>query len=318
MKKEIFPIILFLIIIQFFSVNACFSATIRTFTVSPSTITFPSQDPDQYSEVSSVANLTVTIEIRQLPAAQNWTLEIYSNGDLTSGGDSIPIGNVRWTVTGTATPPGTFQNGTFSKGIYFLTGQGLGGGSCNGGGTSRACVTANFQFYLKNLWSYATGNYSKSITLRLTAGTGGGQRQQSMTFTLNPTISATAKLKFGLLALNFPDQDPDGFPSVSADVNPLSVTSSARTGSSSTTTLTCLASGDLVAGTNSIPITNMSWTSSGSGYLPGAMSRTIAQNAGSWRGPGQYTGTFSYVLTNLWSYVIGNYSTTINYTLTAP
>jgi hypothetical protein len=315
-KKEIFPIVLFLIIIQFLSVNTSFSANIRTFTVSPSTITFPSQDPDQYPEVSSVANLTVTIEIRQLPANENWVLEIYSDGDLTSGGNGIPIGNVRWTVTGNATPPGIFQNGTFSKGIYILTGQGPGGGSCNGGGPTRACVTSNFQFYLKNFWSYATGNYSKLITLRLTAGTGAGRDQQSRTFTLSPTLSAMAKLQFGPSALNFPDQDPDAFPSVS--VNPLSVTSSARTGSSSTATLTCLAGGDLISGTNSIPITNMSWTSSGSGYLPGTMSRTITKNAGSWGGPGQYTGTFSYSLTNLWSYVIGNYSTTINYTLTAP
>jgi hypothetical protein len=318
MKKEIFAVILLLIFFQFWSVHTSFSATIRTFTVSPSTMTFPNQDPDQYTEISSVANLTVTIEIRQLTAAQNWVLEIYSNGDLTSGGNSIPIENVRWTVTGTATPPGTFQNGTFSNGIYILTGQGPGGGTCNGGGPSRACVTCNFQFYLKNLWSYATGNYSRLITLRLTAGTGAGRVQQSVTFTLSPTLTAMAKLKFGLSALNFPDQDPDAFPSVSGDVNPLSVTSSARTGSGSTATLTCLASGDLVAGTNSIPIANMSWTSSGSGYLPGTMSRTTAQNAGSWHGPGQYTGTFSYFLTNLWSYVIGNYSTAINYTLTAP
>lgn len=318
MKKEIFPIFVFLIVCLFLSVNTSSSATIRTFTVSPSTITFPNQDPDQYPEVSSVAYLTVIIEVRNLSAAQNWVLEIYSDGDLTSGGDNIPIGNVRWTVTGASTPPGFFQNGTFSKGIYILTGQGPGGGRCNGGGGSRACITCNFQFYLKNLWSYATGNYSKLISLRLTAGTGGGQVQQSKTFTLSPTVAAMAKLKLGLLTLNFPDQDPDGFPSVSADVNPLSVTSSARTGSNSTATMTCLAGGDLVSGTHSIPISNMSWTSSGSGYLPGTMSRTIAQNAGSWRGPGQYTGTFTYFLTNLWSYVIGNYSTTISYTLNAP
>lgn len=318
MKKEIFFIFVLLIFFHFLSVNTSFSTSIYSFTVSPTTITFPNQDPDQYPEISAAANLTVTFEVRSLTKSQNWVLEIYSDGDLTSGGDNIPIGNVRWTVTGSSIPAGFFQNGTFSKAIYILTGQGPGGGTCNGGGGTRACATCNFQFYLKNFWSYATGTFSRVITLRLTAGTGGGQVQQSKTFTLSPTVAAIAKLNFGLLTLHFPDQDPDSFPTVSADVNPLSVTSSARTGSSSTATLTCLATGDFVSGTNSIPITNMTWTSSGSGYLPGTMSRTIAQNAGSWRGPGQYTGTFNYFLTNLWSFVIGNYSTTINYSLTAP
>ena len=318
MKKEMFSICVVFILCHLGAVHTAFPATIRTFTITPSTITFPNQDPDQYPEISSNANLTVTMEIRQLTKTQNWVLEIYSDGDLISGIDTIPIGNVRWTVTGTAIPSGFFQNGIFSKGVYILTGQGQGGGSCNGGGGTRACVTCSFQFYLTNSWSYAVGNYSKLITLRLTAGTGGGQVQQTRTFTLSPTVASIAKLNFGLLTLTFPDQDPDSFPSVSADINPLSVTSSARTGSSSTATLTCLAAGDLVSGTNSIPISNMTWTSGGSGYLPGTMSRTMAQNAGSWRGPGIYTGTFSYFMANLWTFTIGNYSATINYTLTAP
>ena len=321
MKKKILSLILFLAFFQLLSVNTSFCATIRTFTVSPSTISFPNQDPDQYPEVSSSPNLTVTIEVRQLPATQNWTLEIYSNGNLISGGDSIPIGNVRWTVTGTANPPGTFTNGTFGVGQYITTGQGPGGANCNGGTNhNRACVTCNFQFYLLNYWSYAAGTYSRLITLRLTAGptSGAGRVQRSITFTLGLTLAAMAKLQLAPSTLNFPDQDPDDFPTVSPDVKLVSVTSSARTGSSSTATLTCLASGDLIAGTNTIAISNMTWTATGTGYVAGTMNRTTAQTAASWTGPGQRTGTFSYFLTNLWSYVIGNYSTTISYTLNAP
>jgi hypothetical protein len=320
MDRKILFFILIIIFPQLLVAGISFSATIRTFTVSPSTLIFqnPNQDPDQVQEVSS-PNLTVTIEVRQLPSSQNWVLEIESDGDLTSGGDSIPIGNVRWTVTGTATPPATFQNGTFSKAIYITTGQGPGGANCNGGGNNnRACVTCNFTFYLKNFWSYATGSYSRVINLRLTAGTGTGRVQQSRTFTLSLTLSARAKLQFGLLAMNFPDADPDSVPSNPANVNPLSVTSSGRTGSSQTATLTCLAGGDLISGTNTILISNMTWTATGTGYVAGTMNRTTAQTAGSWTGPGQRAGTFSYFLTNSWSYTTGNYSTSITYTLTAP
>jgi hypothetical protein len=82
--------------------------------------------------------------------------------------------------------------------------------------------------------------------------------------------------------------------------------------------LTCLASGDLISGINTIAISNITWTATGAGYVAGTMNRTTAQTAGSWTGSGQRTGTFSYFLVNSWSYAIGNYSTSINYTLTAP
>jgi hypothetical protein len=121
-----------------------------------------------------------------------------------------------------------------------------------------------------------------------------------------------------MLALDFPDADPDTFPSVPATANPLSVTSSARTSSSLTATLTCIASGNLISGTNTIAISNMSWTATGSGYVPGTMSTTIPQTAGSWTGSGKRAGAFNYFLANSWLYVIGNYSTSIAYTLTAP
>jgi hypothetical protein len=61
----------------------------------------------------------------------------------------------------------------------------------------------------------------------------------------------------------------------------------------------------------------MTWTATGTGYVAGTMN-TTAQPAGSWTGPGQRIGTFSYFLANSWSYTVGNYSTSINYTLTAP
>ena len=241
---------------------------------------------------------------------ETWNLDIYSGTDLTSGANSIPIGNARWTVTGTGTPNlPALHNNIFSKGVYVRTADG------NLTRNTTENLQLYFTFYLTNLWTYATGNYSSVITLRLSAT---GAPTQSRTFTLSPTVSARAKLTFGMLALSFPDANPDTVPSIPANENPVSVTSSTRTGSSLTATLSCLASGDLISGASSIPITNMTWQSTGSGYVSGTMSKTAGQTTGSWAGPGQCTGMLRYFLSKSWSYTTGSYSTTITYTLTAP
>jgi hypothetical protein len=305
MKRKILLIIFLTISSQFLVAGISFSApSINRFNISPSTISLPDQDPDLYTEVISTPDLFVDINIGGMKASQSWILEIYSNLDLTSGADIIPIGNVRWTVTGSGTPPANYYNGTFSKGVYLPT----------VGATGNTNQQIYFKFYLQNSWTYATGNYSVVITLRLTVP---GQVQYQ-TFTLSSTINARAKLEFGMLTLNFPDRNPDSFPSITANENPVNVTSSARTGSSLTAILICLASGDLISGTNSIPISNITWQSTGSGYVAGTMSKTAQQTTGSWTGSGKRTGTLSYFLTNSWSYTTGNYSQTIVYGLSAP
>jgi hypothetical protein len=310
MMKKILILTLLLILHQLSALRPSYCATIRSFSVSPTSISLPDQDPDTFPEVSSQTNLIVGVSIRQLSSAENWVLELYSDGDLISGSDSIPIGNVRWTVTGSGSPPGTFQNRNFVRGAYIEAGRGPGDKPGNG----KADITCYFTFYLSNLWSYATGNYSKTITLRLTVP----GAVQSLTFTLSTSITARASLQFGGLTISFPDADPDSTPSIPASVNPISVTSNMRTGSSSTSTLSCLASGDLVSGGNTIPITNMSWQATGSGYVPGTMSQTIGQTAGNWTGPGTRVGAFNYFLANSWSYAPGVYSSGVTYTLTAP
>lgn len=308
MKKKILFLALFFILCSFLTGRPLYAATIRTFTVTPTSTAFANQDPD-LGEVTSSPSLAVTISVRQLYANQNWTLAISATTDLVSGGNTIPAGNIRWTVTGSGTPTPTFYNGTLVRGVYLTAGRGP--GRSNG----RADITSSFYFYLTNNWTYPTGNYSGTVTLRLTVP---GATAQTLTVTLSTNIGSRAKLQFGLPAMNFPDANPDSVPSNPANVNPLSVTSSARTGSLQTATLTCLASGDFFSGSNTIAISNMTWTATGTGYLPGTMNRTTAQTAGSWTGSGQRIGTFSYLLANSWSYTVGNYSTTINYTLTAP
>jgi len=289
------------------------AAQISSFTITPTTTSFADQDPDSYGEVTSSPSLAVNFSMTGLNANQSWTLDISANTNLVSGSNVIPAGNIRWTATGSGTPNPTFYNNTLVLGSYVLAGTGPGRASGN------VNITSTFYFYLRNYWTYSTGNYSGTVTFRLTVPrANGGTRTSTQTVTLSTNLAARAKLRFGLLALSFPDADPDTVPSNPANVNPLSVTSSARTGASSTATLTCLATGDLVSGASTVAIGNMTWTASGSGYVSGTMNRTTPQTAGSWTGPGQQAGTFSYFVTNLWSYAVGNYSTTISYTLNAP
>jgi hypothetical protein len=314
MKKRILLLLflLFLLLSQPLAPQLSLAAKIDVFTVSPTSISLPDQDPDLFPEVSTATDVTAAFSISKLKSGQNWILEIYSDGNLISGSDTIPIANVRWTVTGSGTPsPSSLQNGTFSLGVYQETGRGLGDSSGN------ATVSCYFRFHLSNLWAYATGNYSKLITLRLTVQAPAGD-VVSRTFTLSVNLASRAKLEFGSLALSFLDSNPDIVLSVPANVNPLAVTSSTRTGSSLTTALTCLASGDLTLGSNTIPIGNMIWTATGSGYVAGTMSKATGQAAGSWAGPGKRVGTFSYYLASSWLYITGVYSTTITYTLTGP
>ena len=312
MKEKILFLALFFIFNAFLMGKPLHAARISSFSVSPTSTSFADRDPDS-GEITSSPSLAVNFSITGLNSNQNWTLDILANANLVSGSNTIPAANVRWTATGSGTPTPTFYNGTLALGSYVLAGRGPGRSSGN------VNITSTFYFYLQNYWSYSTGNYSGTVTFRLTVPrTGGGTRIQTRTVTLSTSIAARAKLQFGLLAMSFLDANPDSVPSNPANVNPLSVTSSARTGSILTTTLTCLASGDLISGTSSIAIGNMTWTATGTGYVGGTMNRTIAQNAGSWTGSGQRIGTFSYFLANSWSYTVGSYSTTINYTLTAP
>jgi len=135
---------------------------------------------------------------------------------------------------------------------------------------------------------------------------------------INAPFAASAQLTITPSAVNFPNADPDTTPSIPATENPLLVIANAQTSPGRTVTLTVLARGDLVSGSNTIPISNVRWTATGSGFRAGTLSKTAPQTAGSWWGSGSRSGTFSFFLANSWSYATGNYSQTITYTLTAP
>lgn len=156
------------------------------------------------------------------------------------------------------------------------------------------------------------------LGLVVMAGNVLAQSSDTKNLTVNATVAARASLTLGQAAINFPDADPDSTPSISATENAVSVNAKVRTGSASTATLTHLAAGDLVSGSDNIAIGNVTWTATGAGYQAGTMSRTAAQTAGSWTGSGNRAGTFSYFLANSWAYATGNYTASSTYTLSAP
>ena len=136
--------------------------------------------------------------------------------------------------------------------------------------------------------------------------------------TINATVAATAKLTLSTNTINFPDADPDLISSIPSTPASVSVTAKAKTGSTSTSTLTVLAADDLKSGSDTIAISNVTWTASGTGFVNGTMNKTTAQTAGSWAGSGNRSGAFSYFLANSWDYATGSYSASVTYTLTAP
>jgi hypothetical protein len=138
------------------------------------------------------------------------------------------------------------------------------------------------------------------------------------TLTINATVGDRAKLVLAPTTINFPDEDPDLVDPIPADENAVSVLCNVRTTGAGVSTLTCLADGDLTGGGTDIPIANVTWTATGGGYQPGTMSTAVAQTVGSFTGSGANTGTLSYFLANSWSYEMGSYSQTVQYTLTTP
>jgi hypothetical protein len=121
-------------------------------TLGAASITFADADPDVTPSISAAA-LSVDVKART-SASGSVTLTVLASGDLASGGDSIAVGNLTWTATGSG-----FQAGTSNK----TTAQTVGGwtGSGNPSGTQT--------YALANSWSYATGTYTVTLNYTLTA-----------------------------------------------------------------------------------------------------------------------------------------------------
>ncbi|RII29001.1 MAG: hypothetical protein CXR31_03785 [Geobacter sp.] len=130
-------------------------------------------------------------------------------------------------------------------------------------------------------------------------------------------ISSSANLSLSATSLTFLADDPAIQPAIPASENPVSVLAKVRT--KGTPSLSVIASDDLRSGTDVIPISELTWTADGSPFIGGTMSKTTPQQAANLpAGAGSYQSAYRYNLTNSPLYLPGTYSSTINYTLTAP
>jgi hypothetical protein len=141
--------------------------------------------------------------------------------------------------------------------------------------------------------------------------------QNTFTVSATFTVAAQTKLTFSATTLAFPNSDPDTVPLIPASQNPVTVTATARFGSGQAI-LTVMASDDLRSGMNTIAISALKWTAGGPGFVGGMMSRTVAQTVATWNSSGRYAGTLMFTLDNSWNYAVGNYGTTLTYTLSTP
>lgn len=125
----------------------------------------------------------------------------------------------------------------------------------------------------------------------------------------------TVRLSLTPQVINFPDADPDAVPEVAAQENPVKVTIAAR---GSQITLTARALTHLISGTDQIDISNVSWTASGSGFLPGRLKLGAEILVGQWWATTKIiTGGLSFFLRHSWLYPVGKYNATVIFTATA-
>lgn len=156
----------------------------------------------------------------------------------------------------------------------------------------------------------------------LAAGGLFAQSTKNLTMTVN--LSAWYDLSLSAASISFTDVAPTvaAAPAavpIAANEGAVSVRAFAVTGAGKTLSLTVKANGDLVSGSDSIGIGAISWTSTGVGYVGGAMAKSNV-TAGSWSGSilHWHEGTFTYsFLRDYATQAPGAYTASATYTLSA-
>jgi hypothetical protein len=141
---------------------------------------------------------------------------------------------------------------------------------------------------------------------------------QTRVATVNVSINGLARLQLSTTSVSFPDSNPDLVPQVPVAGGPLTITVKGRTAVNATLRLSVLAGDDLRFGTRTLPVSNITWTATGTGFVAGTLSRTTPQTVGSWVGSGARTGTQNLLFRNLWTHPTGTYTLTTTYTLSSP
>jgi len=137
--------------------NATLNASINglaRISVSSAALTFPDSDPDTVPSIqASQGPITLTAKART-SLNGTITLTVKASDDLRSGVSTIPASNITWVASGAG-----FNTGTLSASTAQIVAAWTGSGVRTGTQT----------FFFKNLWSYATGTYTLTITYTLSA-----------------------------------------------------------------------------------------------------------------------------------------------------
>lgn len=141
---------------------------------------------------------------------------------------------------------------------------------------------------------------------------------QTVSATLSVTLGNHARLSVSSTTMTFPDLSPDLAPQVPATPSSITITAKARTTRNGQVSVSVQATDDLRSGINTLPASLISWSADGAGFVPGALSASVAQLVGSWTGSGVRTGTQNYAFQNLWTHPPGTYSLTLIYTVSTP
>ena len=135
------------------TINATVANTAKL-TLGAASISFADADPDLVASIPSVpAAVNVTASAKTTTSGAVG-LTVKTSSDLTSGSDTIPMPNVKWTASGAG-----FVAGTMDKTTNQATGNWSGSGSRIG----------TITYALTNSWGYATGNYAATATYTLIA-----------------------------------------------------------------------------------------------------------------------------------------------------
>ncbi len=138
-------------------------------------------------------------------------------------------------------------------------------------------------------------------------------------FSSTPASAQTLTLNLSTSGITFGSADPDTTPSIPAPA--VSVQYRVRNNSGHNWQITLLAGGDLTSAAGTIDIANVTWTGTPAPpFQSGVLSHTLAQRlaGGSDNVNPTQTGTVFFFLANSWTYNVGVYSATINFTLVAP
>jgi hypothetical protein len=114
-------------------------------------VDFPDTDPDLLATITA-ADVTVAARARVAPATVVNLTVLAGATHFDPVSQTIPVGNLSWTVSGAPFVPGTMSSAT-QQGLASWTGP----ASHNGSQT----------YTLQNLWSYAPGSYSLTLTYTL-------------------------------------------------------------------------------------------------------------------------------------------------------